>query len=69
MENRRKDNMVPTVLYLDLCLLYLFLIKIDQCFLNGRYTRFFLTTLIFGANIKVAYQIYVFMVKSCLGVS
>ena len=37
MWNPWKDNMVQTVFYLDLSFLYVLLIKIDQCFLNGRY--------------------------------
>ena len=37
MESYGKDIMVQTVFYLDLSFLYVLLIKIDQCFLNGRY--------------------------------
>ena len=30
--------MIQTIFYLDLSLLFVFLIKTDQCFLNGQYS-------------------------------
>ena len=37
-EKLGKDNTVQTTFYLDLTLPFVFLIKTDQCFLNGPYS-------------------------------
>ena len=36
---------------------------------HRQYTSFFISNCIFGVNVKVALQIYVFKVKSCLAIS